>query len=402
MENGYWECSGKDKAGNIASASVFINNSPEATAAAEFIAEELKNDDTVYGPHNGDTWTNKNVRLTGTITANVDTWYKITDSSNTPSDSEWEKYEISNELTTFKAILTITGTTNKPYYLHVKAGKMDEIIQSLNVKVDKTPPTCNLSIPTNNNASGITVTTTCSDSHSGCTSESSGTYTNVINNTTYTVYDKVGNKKNCSVTVTQIGYRKYCNESYGDPNTIGVDIGTYRVGCHVVLNKNNYDNMEICGEQSNSTNEFCIKKSTSPSLSKLKNKLEDLPKPEGRPRTSTYYIDIKENIVRQDHIKKEKGLDYCIQHKGTSFAKNGFWKKVSEISSIDYNKNRSKNIPYLNDANNSSKATLSFHTYSCRYKDVVSTDSCTDNPGFKYDASMDIGYTCVKVYHGTV
>lgn len=408
VSNGYWQCIGKDKAGNTALASVFINNSPNADVSATFIAEELNSSGEVSGNHTGNDWTKKDVKLTGTITTNVDTWYILSDTKvNNPEElTGWTSYNGNGNMETITASQTIHETTNKIYYLYVKykKGTVTEYIDpapSAKVKVDKTPPTCTLSIPSNNNANGITVTTTCTDAHSGCTNDSTITDTEVTTDTTYTVKDKVGNKKTCSVSVTKLGYRRYCDESNGEPNTIGIDTGTYRVGCHIVLNKNKFDSMEICGLKSNGDT-FCIKKSTTPSLNTLKTKLEDLNPPAGTPRTSTYYIDIKEDTVRKDYIKKEKGLEFCTAHVETKFAKNGFWKKVSEISTIDYNKSRTEKIPYVTPANNSSKAEIKFHTYSCRYKDTVSNDSCAADPGFKYDPSKDMGYTCVKVYHGTI
>ncbi len=408
VENGYWYCDARDRAGNVGTSANQVLHSVNVSVSAQLVANELNSND-LGAQHSGESWTNKSVRLTGTIKTNVDTFYTISDKPLSEI-TNWTSYTGTGSEETINVSQDIIQTTNKTYYLYVKY-KKGSTMENLNpapsakVKVDKTPPTCTLSIPLNNNASGISVTTTCNDAHSGCTSDSSGTHTGVTSNTTYTVSDNVGNTNSCSVTVTKKGFRKYCDESYGDPSVVGSEtdsgLGTYRVGCHVVLNESKFDDMEICGKKSNSDT-FCIKKSTTPTLSKLKTKLEDLNPPAGTPRTSTYYIDIKEETVRKDYIKKEKGLGFCTAYVKTKYAKNGFWKKVSEISVIDYNKSRSQIIPYVSSANTSSKAKIKFHTYSCRYKDVVSNDSCSDNPGFKYDASKDIGYTCSKVYHGTV
>ena len=67
---------------------------------------------------------------------------------------------------------------------------------------DTTPPTCTTSKSNTESTDGVTVSITCSDSGSGCSSSNTLSYTGVKSDQTYTVYDNEGNSGSCSVSVS--------------------------------------------------------------------------------------------------------------------------------------------------------------------------------------------------------
>ena len=87
------------------------------------------------------------------------------------------------------------------------------------VWADQTAPTCSISKSNTYTTSGVTVRVSCSDSGSGCARicTSSGncsttlpyTFTGVKSSATYTIYDKAGNSKTCTASIsTTKRYRK--------------------------------------------------------------------------------------------------------------------------------------------------------------------------------------------------
>lgn len=214
--SGVWYCFGKDNVENVAYKSIIVNNPPGTTISVTFAAKKINSSGGEIGDYTSGSWTKNNVRLKGTITSNVEASYIINNSSSNPSlsSSEWKTGTVITQ--------DITGDKNTTYYLHIKyndngtwkilESSSIQPANSINVKIDQTPPTCNINITTNNSASGISATIGCTDSGSGCNS-STKPYTSKKATFSYTIEDKVTNTKECKVKVTLEAKKKYCKES---------------------------------------------------------------------------------------------------------------------------------------------------------------------------------------------
>lgn len=95
-----------------------------------------------------------------------------------------------------------TKTKKYAYTIEDKAGNKTNCSKEVNVYVDNTKPTCNVSGASTDWAKSRTITIQCNDNDSGCTSESTQTYTyntsKVTDSKSYQIKDNVGNTATCS------------------------------------------------------------------------------------------------------------------------------------------------------------------------------------------------------------
>ena len=83
---------------------------------------------------------------------------------------------------------------------------------SYDVYVDKTGPSCSVSKTATGSTGGVSVSISCSDGQSGCRSNNVKSDSGLKSNTTYTVYDNLGNSGTCSVSITGYDCNGYnCN-----------------------------------------------------------------------------------------------------------------------------------------------------------------------------------------------
>ncbi len=218
-ENGTWICYGKDIAGNEnQSGEENIINNQEAVVTISFKAEEMSGN-TVSGTHSGSSWTNKNVRLTGTITSNVDTWYILSDTkiNNIESyTSGWTKCN-NNGCTKVENLNSDNVIINKAYYFYVKYKKTNtqmEYKESVrNIKIDKKKPTCVFGTITSSE-DGVSTTIGCQDQTDGSGCQSGTTnYSNKTETFTQKIYDKANNSKTCKITVSLVAKKQYCKDT---------------------------------------------------------------------------------------------------------------------------------------------------------------------------------------------
>ena len=220
VSDGTYYCYGKDKVGNVTkSSSINVINTPVASVSINFKAEELNSSGGVSGTHTGSNWTNKSVKLTGTINTNVDTWYKISASKidNPSGATGWTKCNSNN----CEAIENLTQSDviiNKTYYLYIKYNgsngmEYEELTQK--VKIDKKLPICDSQITTNNSSNGISATIACKDQTdgSGCQTSSSP-YTNQTTSITKIIKDNASNSRTCKINISLSAKKKYCQEDH--------------------------------------------------------------------------------------------------------------------------------------------------------------------------------------------
>ena len=99
---------------------------------------------------------------------------------------------------------------------------------SVNIKIDKTSPSCGTITGAGSSSSWATsrtVSVGCNDSGSGCTSSSfSSTWTSTTTTSTITIKDKLGNSRNCSVNVYVDATAPTISCTVNSGGTSGVDV----------------------------------------------------------------------------------------------------------------------------------------------------------------------------------
>lgn len=353
VADGVWYCYGKDAAGNESNNSVNVQNTPiniDATFKAYYYGTE--------NTYNG-SWTNQSITLKATITHNSSDIKYVIDNSSTNPSSGWTNY-------TSQVTRDLTTNTDQIYYLHIKyknaGGTYEYDTKQLTVKIDKNSPTCSLNITSNNKASGISVTKTCTDTGgSGCTNNTT-TYSGIKNSQTYTVTDNAGNTGTCpNLTVSRKGRKQYCD--------------AYREKCKIdVTEFYNWAHNHIGGGTFNPESLNDIVRCTNPSSLNIPNK------------TTTYKIKMPLKDIRAGY-KRCSYKSYNSQKPVTIGVKAAFYCPYYEFVT-----------------DNGSLLNISHSAYVCNsYEDSFdSSTTCTDQEDTLIKPNSGNWYKCVYVYYGKI
>ena len=130
-------------------------------------------------------------------------------SINSYSNSTTDTF--TNESKTSNVYLSGEGMRRAKYTVSDKAGNKVEIY--INANIDKTNPECHESSRGNvGSTGGVSITLSCSDGESKCSSSNTLYYQGQKSSTTYTVQDNAGNSSSCGVAITSYNCQPYeCN-----------------------------------------------------------------------------------------------------------------------------------------------------------------------------------------------
>ena len=160
---------------------------------------------------------------------------------------------------------TGTGLSSASTSVSVSKGSKGDRTYTANWK-DASLPTCTTSKSNTGSTDGVTVSITCSDVGSGCSSSNTLSYTGVKESATYTVKDNAGNQGSCDVSVSSQSQKRtrtcsayntcqnsacgncpYCSagsyacvDSNGDTWSGSSTMCIYGVPCTCVWNCSNY------------------------------------------------------------------------------------------------------------------------------------------------------------------
>ncbi len=200
---------------------------------------------TIKNPTDGN-WTKSNFKLTlsskDSASGLKNYQYTYSSSASAVGSSSSSQWVVTAGGANANTVTTgdFSAERNQDVYIRAcdNAGNCSEK-NSTRIRIDKTSPSCSTSKSNTGSTSGVTVTVSCSDSGSGCDTSRGGygKHTGIKSNKTYTVYDKVGNSKSCSVSISS--YSCNCSEKlyptvYSASYCYNSKSGTNWRGAHVI------------------------------------------------------------------------------------------------------------------------------------------------------------------------